>query len=186
MVSMLNFYMIPHSQTYGKWAASALQTTVSMGRGHYCACQLAALVQKFLDDHTFLPVNPYGDWNQTMLIDEDLSNDINLYLQEIGKDISVKKVVNFLAREEVKQKHGITKAISERTACWYLNALGYQFCTAKKGQYADGHEHKDIVYYRDHTFLPQWKALEAQMENWSKRMRRNMVHSLVEKQSYLG
>ena len=102
-----------------------------MGRGRYCACQLAALVQKFLDDHTFLPVNPYGDWNQTMLIDEDLSNDINLYLQEIGKDISVKKVVNFLAQEEVKQKHGITKAISEQTARWYLNALGYPFCTAK-------------------------------------------------------
>lgn len=124
MVSMLNFYMIPHSQTYGKWGASALQTTVSMGRGCYCAHQLAALVWKFLDDHTFLPVNPCGDWNQTMLIDEDSSNDINLYLQEIGKDVSVKKVVNFLAWEEVKQKHGITKAISEWTARWYLKVLG--------------------------------------------------------------
>ena len=125
MVSMLNFYMIPHSETYGKWGASALQTTVSMGRGRYCARQLAALVRKFLGDHTFLPVNPYGDWNQTMLIDEDLSNDINVYLQEIGKDVLAKKVVNFLAQEEVKQKPGITKVISERTARRYLNALGY-------------------------------------------------------------
>ncbi|EDR03806.1 uncharacterized protein LACBIDRAFT_306885 [Laccaria bicolor S238N-H82] len=139
-----------------------------MGRGRYCARQLTALVRKFLDDRTFLPVNPYGDWNQSMLIDEDLSLDINLYLQEIGKDVSAKKVVSFLAREEVKQKHGITKAISERTARRYLNALGYRFRTAKKGQYADGHEREDVVYYRDHTFLPQWKALEARMENWSK------------------
>ena len=138
------------------------------GRGCYCACQLAALVRKFLDDRTFLPVNPYGDWNQTMLIDEDLSNDINLYLQEIGKDVLAKKVVNFLSREEVKQKHSITKAISEETAHQYLNALGYRFCTAKKGQYADGHEREDVIYYQDHTFLPQWKALEARMENWSK------------------
>ncbi|EDR07751.1 uncharacterized protein LACBIDRAFT_327704 [Laccaria bicolor S238N-H82] len=116
MVSMLNFYTIPHSHTYGKWGASALQATVSMGRGRYCTRQLTALVRKFLDDHTFLPVNPYGDWNQSMLIDEDLSLDINLYLQEIRKDVSAKKVVSFLAQEEVKQKHGITKAISEWTA----------------------------------------------------------------------
>jgi len=43
MVSMLNFYMIPHSQTYGKWGASALQATISMGErlflcsSTYCA-----------------------------------------------------------------------------------------------------------------------------------------------------
>jgi len=37
-----------------------------------------------------------------MLIDKDLMNAINLYLQEIGKDISAKKVVKFLAQEEVK------------------------------------------------------------------------------------
>ena len=49
-----------------KWGAFALQTTVSMGRGNYCAHQLAALVWKFLDNHTFLPVNPYGDWNHSM------------------------------------------------------------------------------------------------------------------------
>jgi hypothetical protein len=103
-----------------------------------------------------------------MLINEDLSNDINLYLQEIGKNVSAKKVVDFLSWEEVKQKHGITKAISKRTVRRYLNALGYRFHTAKKGQYADGHEREDVVYYRDHTFLPQWKALEARMENWSK------------------
>jgi len=113
------FYMIPHSQTYGKWGASALQATISMGRGRYCACQLTALVQQFLNDRAFLPVNPYGDWNQTMLIDEDLSNDINLYLHEIGKDVSAKKVVQSLTREEVKQKHSITKAISEWTAHRY-------------------------------------------------------------------
>ncbi|EDR04580.1 uncharacterized protein LACBIDRAFT_330517 [Laccaria bicolor S238N-H82] len=112
-----------------KWGASALQATVSMGRGHYCTRQLTTLVRKFLDDRTFLLVNPYGDWNQSMLIDEDLSLDINLYLQEIGKDVSAKKV---------------------------------------KGQYADGHECEDVVYYQDHTFLPQWKVLEARMENWSK------------------
>jgi len=40
-------------------------------------------------------VNPYGDWNESMLMDEDLCNDINLYFQEIGKEISAKKLMDF-------------------------------------------------------------------------------------------
>jgi hypothetical protein len=161
MMSLLNFYTMRHSYTYGKWGASALQVSVSMGRGRHCAHELAKLVQQFIQDRTFLPTNLYGDWNQSMLVDQDLANDINLYLQEIGKDITAIKLVHFLARPEVKQKHGITKKISERTAHRYLNALGYQYRTPIKGQYADGHEHKDVVWYRDHKFLPNWKALES-------------------------
>jgi len=61
-------------------------------------------------------VNPYGDWNELMLMDEDLCNDINLYFQEIGKEISAKKLTDFLAREDVQSKHGIKKQISECTA----------------------------------------------------------------------
>ena len=48
-----------------------------------------------------------------MLVDQDLTNDINLYLQEIGKDITAMKLVHFLACPKVKEKHGITKKISE-------------------------------------------------------------------------
>ena len=60
-----------------------------------------------------------------MLVDEDLVNDINLYLQEIGNEISASKVMEYLACNEVKEHHGITKPISERTAQHYLIALGY-------------------------------------------------------------
>jgi hypothetical protein len=49
-----------------------------------------------------LPVNPYGDWNKSMLVDEDLVNDINLYLQELGGSIMAAKLVKFLARNDVK------------------------------------------------------------------------------------
>jgi hypothetical protein len=51
-----------------------------------------------------------------MLVDEDLCNDISLYLQEIGKEISAKKLMNFLACKDIHSKHGIEKQISKRTA----------------------------------------------------------------------
>jgi hypothetical protein len=102
---------------------------------------------------------PFGDWNQSMLLDEDLASDINLYLQELGKEISACKLVDFLARPDVRLKHGVTKKISERTARQYLNVLGYRWRSPKKGQYADGHEHDDVVWYQEHRFLPKMKAL---------------------------
>lgn len=159
MQHMLNFYTTPQSLTYQKWGASACQATVATGRGCYCVCQLSKLSWQFIADHTVLPVNPYGDWNESLLVDEDLASNINLYLQELGNNIMAQKVMEFLTQLEVKEKHGITKSISERTAYHYLNTLGYQWKSPKKGQYADGHERADVVWYHDHKFLPQWRDI---------------------------
>jgi hypothetical protein len=63
-----------------------------------------------------LPLNPYGNWNESLLVDEDLLMDINLYLQELEKEISAQKVVEFLACPDIKEKHGITKNILQSTA----------------------------------------------------------------------
>ena len=166
MLSFLNLYTNPHSKTYKSWGASSLQAAITMSRGRYCARQLRRLTRQFIKDRTVLPVNPYGQWNESMLVDEDLANDINLYLQEIGKEISARKLMEYLAQDEVKARHGITKPISERTARRYLNSLGYRFTAPKKGQYADGHEREDVVYYRQQQFLPEWRRIQNRMECW--------------------
>ena len=164
----LNLFTNPISNTYNKWAASSLQASMSMGHGTYCARQLRKLARGYIADRSVLPVNLYGNWNQSMLVDEDLCNDLNLYLQELGKDIMAEKVAKYLACPEVKEKHGISKTISIRTARRYLNALGFRFSHPKKGQYADGHEQVDVVYYRNAIFLPRWEKISVQMQNWMK------------------
>lgn len=166
MLMFLNFYTNVQSNTHKAWGASSFQAAIGMSRGRYCARQLRRLTRQFIKDRTILPINPYGQWNESMLVDEDLANDINLYLQEIGKEISARKLMEYLARDEIKERHGITKPISERTARRYLNALGYRFTTPKKGQYADGHEREDVVYYRQQQFLPEWRGIQNRMECW--------------------
>jgi hypothetical protein len=167
MRSLLAFYTNPKSATFDKWGPSSCQAAISFDRGRYCARQLRFLTRQFIRDRTLLPINPYGSWNESMLVDEDLVNDINLYLQELGDAITAKKLADFLSREDVKSKHGITRTISERTACRYLQTLGYRWQAAKKGQYVDGHEREDVVSYREHHFLPEWKALQDRMQNWT-------------------
>ncbi|KAJ6552105.1 hypothetical protein DFH09DRAFT_859926, partial [Mycena vulgaris] len=168
MQTMLNFYTSPLSKTRGFWAASSLQAAVSLGKGIYWSRQVRILVRAFIADRTVLPLNPYGYWTTSMLVDEELSSEINLYLQELGKDITAHKLVEFLARPELMQKHGISKRISVRTAERYLQELGFRWMHPKKGQYADGHERPDVVAYRRDTFLPKWGKIRARMDAWSK------------------
>ena len=109
MRMMLNFYTNEQSLTYDAWIASSVQVSMGFGKELNCARRLRHLTRQFIKDRTVLPVNPYGDWNESMLVDEDLCNDINLYLQEIGKEISAKKLMDFLSREDIRSKHGIEK-----------------------------------------------------------------------------
>ncbi|KAJ6464252.1 hypothetical protein C8R47DRAFT_933222, partial [Mycena vitilis] len=167
MQSMLHFYTAPKSDKRGLWVASSLQGAVALGKGVYCSRQLRTMVRAFIADRTMLPLNPYGYWTTSMLVDEELQGEINLYLQELGKEITAEKLVEFLARPEVMQKHGITRRISVRTAERYLQELGYRWMHPKKGQYADGHERPDVVAYRQGKFLPAWAKLRARMDKWS-------------------
>ncbi|KAF8899843.1 hypothetical protein CPB85DRAFT_1168169, partial [Mucidula mucida] len=84
----------------------------------------------------------------------DLAQDINLHLQELGKDITALKVVEYLGRSEVKDKYGITKTITICTAQRYLKSLGYQWKDAPKGQFVDGHERANVVLHHNHVYVP--------------------------------
>ena len=46
-----------------------------------------------------------------MLLDENLVNEINIYLQSLGLEISGQKLMDFLADEDVQSRHGIEKQI---------------------------------------------------------------------------
>jgi hypothetical protein len=166
--TLLSLYTDMRSATHGQWAASSLQAALSLLRGRYCAQILWRLVWQFIEDRTVLPVNPYGDWNESMLVDEDLAQDIGLYLQELGKEITAEKLIAFLTRPEVKDKHEITKKISVWTAQHYLRALGYRWKEALKGQYSDGHEQSDVVWDCNKNYLPKIKILQARMQAYSK------------------
>jgi hypothetical protein len=66
-------------------------------------CALCKLACQYIHDCALLLVNPYGDWKESMLADEDLAADINLYLQEIGKDITAEKLALYLGHCEVSE-----------------------------------------------------------------------------------
>ncbi|KAJ6557572.1 hypothetical protein B0H19DRAFT_894702, partial [Mycena capillaripes] len=158
--SLLSQYTNLESPTYGKWGASARQAAIGVGRSTYCARRFAVLSREYINCRKVLPVNPYGSWKQSMMADEDLANDVRAHLQELGKFIPAEKLVQYLAREDVMEKHCIDKTVHVSTARRYLDELGYRFTVGKKGQYCDGHEWEDIVYYREQVYLPALKGFQ--------------------------
>ncbi|KAJ7691705.1 hypothetical protein B0H17DRAFT_1200839 [Mycena rosella] len=153
-------YSNPNSITYGKWGLSVRQAAIAVGRDVYCARRFASLSREYITSRKVLPINPYGMWRQSMLADEDLATDVREHLQELGKFITADKLVDYLSREDVMDKHGLDKKISVRTARRYLNELGYRFKSEKKGQYSDSHERDDVVYYREEVYLPTLKGFQ--------------------------
>ncbi|EJD42266.1 hypothetical protein AURDEDRAFT_138271 [Auricularia subglabra TFB-10046 SS5] len=124
----------------------------------YCARILHLLVRAYIADRTVLPHNPYGNWKTSMLCDQDLANDIMLHLQELGEGITAAKLAAYLSRPEVKAKHGISKTVSER----------YRYRFKASGQYEDGHERKDVVWYRAKIYIPAIKSLLPRTVEYNK------------------
>jgi hypothetical protein len=124
--SHLAQYTHPNSATYGKWGLSARQAAIGAGRDVYCARRFANLSREYIASRKVLPINPYGTWKQSMLADEDLANDVHEHLQELGKFITADKLVDYLSREDVMDKHGLDRKINVRTARRYLHELGYR------------------------------------------------------------
>ncbi|KAG7443933.1 uncharacterized protein BT62DRAFT_901460 [Guyanagaster necrorhizus] len=116
MQSLLALYTDLKSLTYRKWAALSLWIAVTLLCGMYCTWTLHKLVHKYMSNYTLLLINSYRNWNETMLVNRDLAQDINLYLQELEKDITTVKTMLFLMHSDIKETHEIMKKISLCTA----------------------------------------------------------------------
>ena len=87
-----------------------------------------------------IPRNPYGKWKESILMDEDIRQEIETHLRSLGPFISAMDIVEFLNTPNMHECLGHNKSISLRTGQHWLKTMGYCWKSEKKGQYSDGHE----------------------------------------------
>lgn len=150
----------------GHWVAASLATTQMEGRGLWHARRLREWSFAFANDQDQLPQNIFGAWNKSRLNDEDLRNEIQEHLATLGKYICAMDVVRFLDQPEIKEKHGMNKTISERTAGIWMKKMGFVFKGPVSAPYTDGHERKDVTEYRQNIFLPEMAGLFERMRKF--------------------
>ncbi|KAG1838717.1 hypothetical protein DFJ58DRAFT_860846 [Suillus subalutaceus] len=95
--------------------------------------------------------------NFSRIYDESLAADLKLHLQSVGKYVCAQDLIDYLNVPENQAHHGFTKTISPQTAQRWMNHLGYHWKKEPKGQYSDGHEQEDVVYFRQNTWMTKWK-----------------------------
>ena len=151
------------------WTAASLQTATVLGKGLWFARQRRVWATTYVKTRS-LPVNKCGTSNKTRarLNNQDLVNDLHLHLQSIGKYVRAMDVVHFLDWPEVQKKYGLKKMISLRTAHRWMKKIGYRWQKTPKGQFVDGHEREDVVFYHQQVFLPAWSRIEPHLCNWDK------------------
>jgi hypothetical protein len=138
--------------------------------------QLRSRAKKFIIDHQ-VPESPYGAWNISLIeADEELKQDLALFLQSRGKYVKAKDIVEYLKDKDVKKKWGLTKDISLATAKRWMKKLGYRWVKKHRGLYFDGHERDDVVNYRQQHFLPAWFSLWDRMQKWGKNGNEEMLN----------
>jgi len=167
MKQFLWVYCNPESKTYNFWTASSLATATALEKGPWFSRRLREWAAAFIEEEKTLPLNPYGTWNRSRIDDEDLKQEVLTHLQGIGKYISAADISRYMGRHDVRERYGMKKGISERTARNWLHRLGYRWTLEPSGQYVDGHERDDVVKYRQEVFLPRWIAFEPRLRVWS-------------------
>lgn len=148
------------------WPAASLHVAISLQCGEHYAKQLRKWAWAYIVDQKCLPDNLYGSWNKSLLEHEDLSQEIHLHLQGIGKHVRAQDIVDYLDRPEVKLHLRLKKTVSLITAQRSMASMGYQWTKVPSGQFVDGHERADVISYRQDIFLPAWAKLEPTMRVW--------------------
>lgn len=151
------------------WITSSLETAEMVWMGSLYAKNLRQWTHAFINNRDELPFTRYHG-PQSLIEDEDLSQEIQLHLQSIGKFIKVEDIVKFLDTPEMLQQMQQVKTISLVTAKWWLKRMGYQWKKDHKGQYVDGHERKDVMDYCDNVFLPAMAEYEKNGQKWGSNM----------------
>ncbi|ETW78373.1 hypothetical protein HETIRDRAFT_421108 [Heterobasidion irregulare TC 32-1] len=102
----------------------------------------------FINDPENLPFNLYGSWNASMLESRDLVKAIHEHLMGIGEYVSAAAVVRFVNSVEIKNRYSLKRNISLATAQQWMHTVGYRWQRSPTGQYVDGHEHSNVVVWK--------------------------------------
>ena len=166
MVGTLNLYLDPElSYT---WRQASLVVAKSLGQGVKNGSKRTRNIRTWIHRYLAtgkLPCHRHGQYSTSILEHEDFAQDIKLHLMEMSKNgyIRAQDIVDYVATPAVQEKLGSkARGISLATANRWLKKLDWQFGRKKNGMYIDGHEHEDVVKYRE-EFLERWKEYEKRM-----------------------
>ncbi|KAJ7771323.1 hypothetical protein DFH07DRAFT_768294 [Mycena maculata] len=99
----------------------------------WLGCKIREWAVNFCADKKNMPTHMYGRFNSSILSDEDIAGDIHLHLQSLGKRISAKDIVRYVATPEFQACLSVKHKISLWTAQRWMKKMGYRWKKEPKG-----------------------------------------------------
>ena len=155
----------PRNISAGSWMQASMDIAGSETKGSWRARILRASAKSYIQTRE-LPMHDYGK-RKSRINNEELSSEIQIHLQSVGKYASAEDIVKFSKDDDVQKRYDFTKPICLTTAKLWMSLLGYRWTKEPKGQYQDGHEREDVVKYRQEVFLPAWAKFEKRLRVWT-------------------
>lgn len=165
---MVRFLRLYKASTYSGWPLHSETVATASGKSGktWLGRKICQWAINFCEDNKNIPSHMYGRFNSSFMADEDVVGNIHLHLQSLGKWVSAKDIVRYVATPEFQARLSVKRKIKLRTAQCWMKKMGYRWRKEPKGMYSDGHEREDVVNYRQNIFLPRWRELEARSRWW--------------------
>ena len=116
----------------GNWKRAASDAADAACQTPHYARRLKQWARDFVADAKELPHRSHGGGIRSKIDDEDISQEIKIHLQSIGKYMKAEDIVKFCETPEMLGKLGRTKTISLATARWWLIKMGYRWTKESK------------------------------------------------------
>jgi hypothetical protein len=165
MQTMLFLYQ---RSDHTRWTESSELAAATVGKGPWLARRVREWTHAMIKDENRMPIHRYGLFNSSVLDDEDIEQEIFDFLGTKGEFFAAHDIVTFLSTPAMMNRLGLRNPINEKTAERWLKRHDYRWQKTPTGQYADGHEREDVVFYRNKVFLPSLLALEPHLRKWDK------------------
>ncbi|CAK5270275.1 unnamed protein product [Mycena citricolor] len=188
MECVIHFLRLYRAAGYSGWSLYSEMIASSSGKQGtktWMARKLREWAIDFCEDSK-LPTHLYGQFTSAILANEDIAADIHLHLQSLGKWVSAKQIVRYVATPEFQARLHVKRCITERTAQQWMKRMGYRWKKEVKGQYSNGHERSDVVHFCQHVFLPRWKELEARTRWWTQGHSEQSISHDAAMRAFLG
>ncbi|KIK73265.1 hypothetical protein PAXRUDRAFT_178870, partial [Paxillus rubicundulus Ve08.2h10] len=149
-----------------RWTATSLQAAHAQQSNPWRARNLRKWSKAYINDCEALPLSENGKSRTSCIDDDVVAAEIALHLQGLGKYVRSLDILHYLEQAGVKQRLKIKKTPHLSTAKRWMKKMGYHWTKNPAGQYVDGHEREDVVWYRQTKFLPACQALEDRTRKW--------------------
>ncbi|KAJ7845565.1 hypothetical protein B0H13DRAFT_1536830, partial [Mycena leptocephala] len=127
---MIRFLRLYKASDYSSWTLHSETVAIASGKSGsktWLGRKIRQWTINFCEDNKNIPNHMYSRFNSSIMSDEDVAGDIHLHLQSLGKWVSAKDIVRYIATPEFQARLNVKRKITIWTVQRWMKKMGYRW-----------------------------------------------------------